>query len=622
MPSTSLSVNAPSFLSTAPATDSTAGSTTSSGNGNGNSFQDLVNSSASQNQDAPEQTATPNTQNAGAPTTRNASKRQDNTDTTAAATAAASYVAVQSVVNVQQTTSDGSATTGTDTTIATAATDAALQDQFSQMKQLLSALSQSLTGTLPSQNSGTAASSQTGELSAIQDLAATLQQLEQGLIQPGDSQVGTSQAGTVQNNGTLLTNDQIDALLQRIETDVNQLASVLPLSNHDTSNTDTSSTPITSPNQVLKQLLAQATSQNTPDITGTSAETVTQSTSTNISTHASPATLLTELQSVFADLTQQLQSAVTAATTTTIGLTINAPIQLATSQQPSGTNQATGAPQQPANDATTNASASTTPVIAVPTTLTPSTTTPAPTINAEQLPVSSPINISNLSVSSTPPTNAAKDKNSNAIAPITNDAPILSASALLEIVHGGSKNTNSSNDNNQGQPSSLPITFTTATITNGAVTDTQSSFSNVLANASTSSILEQVTVQIKSTPTDGSSKISIQLQPAELGKLEIKLNVGTDGKTTVMVTADNKNTLDLLRQDSQGLTRALNDAGLSTNGGSLNFNLRGGQQQNSNGSQGNAPYTITQLNADDELPLPTAAQNYVVNLTNSLDIQI
>jgi len=639
MPSASIPVNTPSFISTAPTTDissSPAAGSSGSGNTNGNSFQDLVNLSASQNQNANTQTTTSSTADTNTTTTRT-SKRQDQTDTTAAATSAA-YYAAQPAANAHHTPSKSTAVNGSDTAPSTAAADASasatlqasIPNQFNQMEQLLSSFSQSLTGSSSIQQSATTASP-VNELSAIQDLTATLQQLEQSLTQSGSSQSSTllptnSLAGTAP-----LTNNQIDALLQRIETDVNQLASFLPLSGNDTSSTDISSTTNTSSDQILQQLLAQATNQRISGTTGTSnSESTTQSSSANSSasanTTASPAALLAELQSAFATLAQQLQSA--ASTTTTTAQNTNVPNPLAapqqtpvtnqttttnTAQTASVTNQTVATPQQASNDATPSAPGNTTPVVVA---------TSAATTNPEQASIFLPITTNTVTTSSAPQTNAGKDKDSGAGALTINDAPILTTSAsFMEIVHSNSKNSGNSNDPNQGQSTPLPIVQTAATTSN-AVIDPKSSFSSTLANASTSSILDQVTVQIKSLQTDGSNKISIQLQPAELGKLEIKLNIGTDGKTNVTVTADNKSTLDLLRQDSQGLTRALNDAGLSTNSGSLNFNLRGGQQQNGTGSRGNSPYKIAQIDTDDEVPVQTPTQSYVVNLTNSLDIQI
>ncbi len=93
-------------------------------------------------------------------------------------------------------------------------------------------------------------------------------------------------------------------------------------------------------------------------------------------------------------------------------------------------------------------------------------------------------------------------------------------------------------------------------------------------------VMDQVSVQISKQAKDGVDSIKVQLRPEELGRIEIKLEVSKDGSVQATVTAENKDTLAMLQKDSAGLAKALSDAGLSTDSGSMNFNLRGeGQQQ-------------------------------------------
>jgi len=92
-------------------------------------------------------------------------------------------------------------------------------------------------------------------------------------------------------------------------------------------------------------------------------------------------------------------------------------------------------------------------------------------------------------------------------------------------------------------------------------------------------VVDQIKVQIAKQAKDGNDTIKIQLKPLDLGRIEIKLEVGHGGQVQATVTADNKDTLAMLQKDSSGLTKALNDAGLKTDSGSLSFNLRSEQQQ-------------------------------------------
>ncbi len=87
---------------------------------------------------------------------------------------------------------------------------------------------------------------------------------------------------------------------------------------------------------------------------------------------------------------------------------------------------------------------------------------------------------------------------------------------------------------------------------------------------------EQVSLRITNALESGESRITLHLDPADLGKVEIKLNLNHgDRHGFVQVTADRPETLQMLKSDSRILERALNDAGIQTNSGSLSFNLRG-----------------------------------------------
>jgi hypothetical protein len=99
-------------------------------------------------------------------------------------------------------------------------------------------------------------------------------------------------------------------------------------------------------------------------------------------------------------------------------------------------------------------------------------------------------------------------------------------------------------------------------------------------------VVDQVSVQITKAIKDGVDRINIQLRPEHMGRVDVRLEVNADGRVQASVTADNKGTLDMLQRDSRELERALQQAGLQTDTGSLNFSLRGqsGQGQE-NGRQ-------------------------------------
>ncbi|MCH2546201.1 MAG: flagellar hook-length control protein FliK [Alphaproteobacteria bacterium] len=90
---------------------------------------------------------------------------------------------------------------------------------------------------------------------------------------------------------------------------------------------------------------------------------------------------------------------------------------------------------------------------------------------------------------------------------------------------------------------------------------------------------DQVAVHISKAIADGSSKMEIQLKPHEMGRVDVRIETDSDGRSQVIVTADKRDTLEMLQRDARGLERALADAGLKTDSNSLSFNLRGGDGQ-------------------------------------------
>ncbi|WP_370151540.1 flagellar hook-length control protein FliK [Ferrovibrio sp.] len=85
---------------------------------------------------------------------------------------------------------------------------------------------------------------------------------------------------------------------------------------------------------------------------------------------------------------------------------------------------------------------------------------------------------------------------------------------------------------------------------------------------------EQVAVQIRRAASEGMDKISIRLDPGNLGKVEVRMEVGHDGRLTAVIAADKPETLQMLQRDAQQLEQSLRDAGLKTASDSLNFTLR------------------------------------------------
>lgn len=95
--------------------------------------------------------------------------------------------------------------------------------------------------------------------------------------------------------------------------------------------------------------------------------------------------------------------------------------------------------------------------------------------------------------------------------------------------------------------------------------------------------MEQIAINIQKAIAAGKDQVTIRLRPEELGRIDVRLDVGADGQVTAQVRADKPETLELLQRDARGLERALQDAGLRTDSGALSFGLRG-----ENGANGQA----------------------------------
>jgi flagellar hook-length control protein FliK len=121
---------------------------------------------------------------------------------------------------------------------------------------------------------------------------------------------------------------------------------------------------------------------------------------------------------------------------------------------------------------------------------------------------------------------------------------------------------------------------------------------------------EQISVQITKAVKSGIDKIDIQLRPESLGRVEVRLELAGDGRLVGTVTADNRETLELLKTDARDLERALQDAGLKADSNSLNFNLRGQGNRSFGGDGSGSPERTTMQNSvhtehEDRIPVRT-----------------
>jgi flagellar hook-length control protein FliK len=85
---------------------------------------------------------------------------------------------------------------------------------------------------------------------------------------------------------------------------------------------------------------------------------------------------------------------------------------------------------------------------------------------------------------------------------------------------------------------------------------------------------ENIAVQITKNVGSGINKFEIKLHPQELGRVDVKLQIGHDGRIQAVMAVERVETLQMLQKDAGLLERALQDAGLNADSSSMEFTLK------------------------------------------------
>jgi flagellar hook-length control protein FliK len=118
--------------------------------------------------------------------------------------------------------------------------------------------------------------------------------------------------------------------------------------------------------------------------------------------------------------------------------------------------------------------------------------------------------------------------------------------------------------------------------------------------------LAGIAVAIAARAFAGKNHFAIRLDPPELGRIEVHLDVDKDGSVTSHLVADRSDTLNLLQRDSSALQRALQNAGLKTSDNGLQFSLRDqSSYPQPDRSTSNSAHIVVE---DDTLPAIKAVQ--------------
>lgn len=90
------------------------------------------------------------------------------------------------------------------------------------------------------------------------------------------------------------------------------------------------------------------------------------------------------------------------------------------------------------------------------------------------------------------------------------------------------------------------------------------------SHPATATVAAQIT---KSAQSGNTHNITLQLDPAELGRVEVRLEFGAENQVKAHLVVEKPETYQMLQRDAAALERALQDAGLETGSDALNYEL-------------------------------------------------
>lgn len=116
----------------------------------------------------------------------------------------------------------------------------------------------------------------------------------------------------------------------------------------------------------------------------------------------------------------------------------------------------------------------------------------------------------------------------------------------------------------------------------GKTSSNGASFTNYIAAAAgrgNAATTQMIGLQMSRNAASKIDTFTMQLEPADLGRLEVQMRFGKDGAVSAKLIADKPETLTMLQRDSGQLERILQQSGLEVADGALSFDLRQQNQQ-------------------------------------------
>jgi chemotaxis protein MotD len=119
-----------------------------------------------------------------------------------------------------------------------------------------------------------------------------------------------------------------------------------------------------------------------------------------------------------------------------------------------------------------------------------------------------------------------------------------------------------------------------------------------------------IAVEIAAQARAGNHRFDIRLDPAELGRIDVRLDIDADGNVRSRLVIERADTYDLLRRDAATLERALQQAGLKTPDNGLEFTLRDQSTAQRDAREHDARETQRAIIPDADIAPADAASGY------------
>lgn len=139
-------------------------------------------------------------------------------------------------------------------------------------------------------------------------------------------------------------------------------------------------------------------------------------------------------------------------------------------------------------------------------------------------------------------------------------------------------------------------------------------------------IAEQVAVQMQKSVAAGKDRFTIKLEPPELGRVDIRMDIGSDNRIHLTVVASNADALEALQNNARRLEAALAQSGFDADAEQFQFSHRGekhGNQQGGQSETGGQPEFLPEDDAELSAEMePGTVTHYNIRPVTGVDIKV